>query len=83
MLPARWQLLAALRKNPNGKIDRSAVQEMFAQARTAGTFSQFHGRIPLWSPDLGSSRALKPTRLLGANPWLLSDRCNACEIAAR
>jgi acyl-coenzyme A synthetase/AMP-(fatty) acid ligase len=38
MLPARWQLLAALRKNPNGKIDRSAVQEMFAQARTAGTF---------------------------------------------
>jgi amino acid adenylation domain-containing protein len=31
MLPSRWKLLDRLPKNPNGKIDRPAVTELFAE----------------------------------------------------
>jgi acyl-coenzyme A synthetase/AMP-(fatty) acid ligase len=36
MLPARWSLMGELPKNQNGKIDRRALQEMFARALTVG-----------------------------------------------
>jgi amino acid adenylation domain-containing protein len=33
MLPSRWQVLASLPKNANGKIDRRQLREMFAMER--------------------------------------------------
>jgi amino acid adenylation domain-containing protein len=39
MLPARWEVLAALPTNVNGKIDRKAIRERFA-AETEGTSSR-------------------------------------------
>jgi amino acid adenylation domain-containing protein len=37
MLPARWEVLQALPKNVNGKIDRPALRERFSAAATPAT----------------------------------------------
>jgi acyl-coenzyme A synthetase/AMP-(fatty) acid ligase len=35
MLPSRWLRLPSLPKNPNGKIDRRRVRELFEEAARA------------------------------------------------
>jgi acyl-coenzyme A synthetase/AMP-(fatty) acid ligase len=46
MLPARWEVLDALPKNINGKIDRPALRERFAAAAAATTPRRSPGGRP-------------------------------------
>jgi amino acid adenylation domain-containing protein len=51
MLPARWEVLDALPKNINGKIDRPALRERFAAAAAAKSTRPTTRRSPGGRPD--------------------------------
>jgi amino acid adenylation domain-containing protein len=53
MLPARWEVLDALPKNINGKVDRPALRERFSTAATtaAATRATTASRSPGVGPD--------------------------------
>jgi len=45
MIPVRWMVYSALPKNPNGKIDRPKLKELFLEAEIRGSAKNGPARV--------------------------------------